>query len=116
MILFQVIFPILSPLGDVVMVLALASGQWRSLIGGYVGFFAMDFLSSLIAFRLDKKPLRWLPLLLVQRFTYRQLMYLVCLRALIAAVAGRAHGWRKLERTGTVTSLPPPALDQRQAA
>ena len=47
-----------------------------------------DVVASFIAFRLDGKPLWWLPLLLVQRFTYRQLMYLVCVRALIAAVSG----------------------------
>ena len=50
----------------------------------------MDVLASAIAFRLDGKPLRWLVLLLIQRFTYRQMLYLVCLRALFAASAADA--------------------------
>jgi hypothetical protein len=85
------------------MLLALLSGSWGSVLSGYLGFLAMDVFASVIAFRLDRKPLRWLPLLLIQRFTYRQFMYLVCLRALVAAVSGGRHGWRKLERTGAVS-------------
>ncbi|MFO0734551.1 MAG: glycosyltransferase [Labilithrix sp.] len=107
MILFQVLFPLLSPIGDAVMLIALFSGNWRSILSGYVGFLAMDMLASAVAFKLDDKPLRWLPLLLVQRFTYRQFMYLVCLRAIVAAIAGRRHGWRKLERLGTATLAAP---------
>ena len=103
MVLFQVVFPLLSPIGDAVMLLALLSGSWGSVLSGYLGFLAMDVFASVIAFRLDRKPLRWLPLLLIQRFTYRQFMYLVCLRALVAAVSGGRHGWRKLERTGAVS-------------
>lgn len=103
MILFQVLFPLLSPIGDAVMVAALFTGNTGAVLSGYLGFLAMDLLASAVAFKLDGKPLRWLPLLLVQRFTYRQLMYLVCLRAFLAALSGGRHGWRKLERTGSAT-------------
>jgi hypothetical protein len=44
-------------------------------------------------------------LLLVQRFTYRQFMYFVSLRAMIAVLEGARHGWRKLDRTGSVTPV-----------
>jgi len=50
--------------------------------------------------------MRWLPLLLVQRFTYRQFLYLVSFRAMLAVIAGSRHGWSKLARTGTVVALP----------
>lgn len=103
MILFQVVFPLLSPIGDAVMLVALATGNWSSILSGYVGFLALDLLASAVAFKLDGKPLRWLPLLLIQRFTYRQFMYLVSLRAIVAAIVGQRHGWRKLERLGTAT-------------
>ena len=106
MILFQVVFPLLSPIGDAVMIYALLTGNLGSVLSGYLGFLAMDVLASAIAFRLDRKPLRWLALLLIQRFTYRQLLYFVCLRALVAAVNGGRHGWRKLERTASVTPAP----------
>jgi cellulose synthase/poly-beta-1,6-N-acetylglucosamine synthase-like glycosyltransferase len=103
MVVFQVIFPMLSPIGDIMMVLSVFRGDWRAFLVGYVAFLAMDICGSLLAFTLDHKPLRWLPLLLVQRFSYRQIMYYVCFKAMIAAVRGARYGWRKLDRTGSVT-------------
>jgi hypothetical protein len=43
-----------------------------------------------------------LPLLVVQRFCYRQLLYITALRAALAALKGRMLGWNKLIRTGRV--------------
>ena len=37
----------------------------------------------------------------LQRFVYRQLMYYVVLKSLVAAIRGGAVGWNKFERTGT---------------
>ncbi|MBC8074101.1 MAG: glycosyltransferase, partial [Deltaproteobacteria bacterium] len=104
--LFQVLFPILSPIGDFALAAAIVSGSWSAVLSGYLGFLAMDLMASALAFRLDRKPMRWLPLLLIQRFTYRQFLYLVSFRAMVAVLAGSRHGWRKLERTGSVITLP----------
>ncbi len=104
MIIFQVVFPLLSPIGDIMMVASVFRGDWRAFLAGYVAFLVMDICGSLLAFTLDRKPLKWLPLLLVQRFSYRQIMYYVCFNAMIAAVRGARHGWRKLDRTGSVTT------------
>jgi cellulose synthase/poly-beta-1,6-N-acetylglucosamine synthase-like glycosyltransferase/peptidoglycan/xylan/chitin deacetylase (PgdA/CDA1 family)/spore germination protein YaaH len=103
MVVFQVIFPMLSPVGDIMMVLSVFRGDWRAFLAGYLAFLAMDICGSLLAFTLDHKPLRWLPLLLIQRFSYRQIMYYVCFRAMIAAIRGARYGWRKLDRTGSVS-------------
>jgi cellulose synthase/poly-beta-1,6-N-acetylglucosamine synthase-like glycosyltransferase/peptidoglycan/xylan/chitin deacetylase (PgdA/CDA1 family)/spore germination protein YaaH len=102
MVIFQVIFPMLSPIGDVIMIGSIFHGDWKAFLAGYVAFLFMDICGSVLAFTLDHKPMRWLPLLLVQRFTYRQIMYYVCFKAMIAAVKGARHGWRKLDRTGSV--------------
>ena len=104
MVVFQVLFPVLSPIGDIMMVLSIWRGDWGAFLSGYLAFLAMDMCGSLLAFTLDRKPLRWLPLLLVQRFSYRQIMYYVCFRAMMSALRGRKHGWRKLERTGSLTT------------
>ena len=111
---FQVLFPLLSPIGDLALLLSLGRGHLSAVASGYLGFLLLDLVASIFAFILDRKPLSWLPLLLVQRFSYRQFLYLVALRAMLGAVAGTRHGWRKLERTGTVdapvvtpTPLPP---------
>jgi peptidoglycan-N-acetylglucosamine deacetylase len=108
MVLFQIIFPTLSPIGDIVMLLSIFRGDWSAFLSGYLAFLAMDVCGSLLAFTLDKKPMRWLLLLLIQRFTYRQLMYYVSIKAMIAAIRGRKHGWRKLDRTGSVSPNPMP--------
>ncbi len=107
LVLFQVLFPVASPLGDLAMLHAIVTGQWSSFLSGYLGFLAMDVVASVLAFRLDRKPLRWLALLLVQRFTYRQFLYAVSVWSMASAALGARQGWRKLERLGTVTPLPP---------
>ncbi|MFO0692521.1 MAG: glycosyltransferase [Polyangiales bacterium] len=100
--LFQVLFPLVSPIGDFVLLLSLLSGDFSAILAGYAGFLAMDVVASALAFRLDRKPMRWLLLLLVQRFTYRQFMYLVSLKSMLAVLEGARHGWKKLDRTGSV--------------
>jgi cellulose synthase/poly-beta-1,6-N-acetylglucosamine synthase-like glycosyltransferase/peptidoglycan/xylan/chitin deacetylase (PgdA/CDA1 family)/spore germination protein YaaH len=115
MVVFQVIFPLLSPIGDIVMVLSVWRGDWRAFLAGYVAFLLMDICGSLLAFTLDHKPVKWLALLLVQRFSYRQIMYYICFKAMIEAVRGARHGWRKLDRTGSVT-VTPALADAAQAA
>jgi hypothetical protein len=45
---------------------------------------------------------RLVPLLLLQRFTYRQLLYVTAIRSLLAAIKGTLVGWGKLVRTGNV--------------
>ena len=115
LLLFQVLFPIASPLGDAAMLHAVATGEWSSFLSGYLGFLAMDVLASVLAFRLDRKPLHWLALLLVQRFTYRQFLYLVSLWSMVSAALGARQGWRKLERLGTVAPLPARATSLRPA-
>ena len=43
---------------------------------------------------------RLLPLVFVQRFCYRQLLYVTAVRVAAAALKGRMLGWGKLMRTG----------------
>jgi hypothetical protein len=60
-------------------------------------------MAGVIAFLLerneDKRLLAWLVL---QRFFYRQLMYVVALRTFLASLRGREMGWSKLERKASV--------------
>ena len=112
-VLFQILFPTLSPIGDAVMVFSIIRGDWRAFLAGYLAFLAMDMCASLLAFFLDKKPKWWLIMLLFQRFSYRQIMYYISLKAMLAALRGMRHGWRKLDRQGSVALAPaaptPPA-------
>ncbi len=113
--LFQLLLPLVSPIIDLlflgsVLLWGLAQFRvahlpqlWtqedveRSLIF-FIAFMLIDLLTCVIAFALEKHEewsLLW-PLLL-QRFYYRQMMYVVLFRAVMRAVQGRAVGWRGVE-------------------
>ena len=64
----------------------------------FIGFMLIDFFTCVVAFLLERHEewsLLW-PLLL-QRFYYRQMMYMVLFRAVKRAVQGSAVGWRGVE-------------------
>ena len=54
-----------------------------------------------------KKWWSLLPLVVVQRFCYRQLLYWVAIRSSAAAIKGKIVGWGKLQRTGKVVFVNP---------
>ena len=71
----------------------------------WLAFQAFDIFAAGLGLRLDGG--RWsfsvIPLVLLQRVTYRQLLYVTAIRALLAALKGTFVGWGKLVRTGRVT-------------
>jgi peptidoglycan-N-acetylglucosamine deacetylase len=64
----------------------------------FLGFLLIDVLTCALAFALEKKE-DWTLLVpvLLQRFYYRQLMYVVLFRSVKEAVSGRPVGWRGVE-------------------
>ena len=118
LVIFQVLFPLVSPVMDLHMGLSLAAAALQQhqhptefstdIIARtaffYALFVAVDLAAAALAFLLERKEdwrlLMWLPL---QRFAYRQLMYYVLLKSMITAVRGSVVGWGKLERKATVT-------------
>jgi cellulose synthase/poly-beta-1,6-N-acetylglucosamine synthase-like glycosyltransferase/spore germination protein YaaH/peptidoglycan/xylan/chitin deacetylase (PgdA/CDA1 family) len=100
--IFQIIFPLLAPIGDIVFLIALFSGSFGVIFWSYLFFTAMELVSALYAFVIDKKPKRLLLMAFVQRFYYRQFLYITIMRAIYAILRGRRYGWNKLERLGTV--------------
>jgi hypothetical protein len=64
----------------------------------FIGFLLIDILTCIIAFALERKE-DWTLLIpvLLQRFYYRQLMYVVLFRSVKEAVSGRPVGWRGVE-------------------
>ena len=104
MFLFQVVFPVLSPIGDLVFVLSIFRGDMQAIAVGYLLFLLMDVCGSLLAFTLERRPKRLMWLILIQRFFYRQFMYVITYRSMLAMMRGKHHGWNKLQRTGSVKS------------
>ena len=102
LLLFQIIFPALAPLSLVVLLVSAIRGAWLLPLLWFGVFVAVDLTGAAVAFRLEKRGLKDLWVVMAQRFYYRPFMYVVTLRSLLAAVAGRRHGWNKLERHGSV--------------
>jgi peptidoglycan-N-acetylglucosamine deacetylase len=80
----------------------------------FLGFLLIDVLACMLAFALERKE-DWSLLgpVLLQRFYYRQLMYVVLFRSVKEAVSGRPVGWRGVEPetpAGPPPSLKDPAL------
>ncbi|QQR78697.1 MAG: glycosyltransferase [Candidatus Moraniibacteriota bacterium] len=119
--IFQILFPLVAPLMDLLLVSSLAWYGWQKwqhplafsgfqgvpeVLGYYLLFLALDFFTALIPFLWERHErlslLLWLPL---QRFFYRQLLYYVTFRALWTAAKGTLAHWRKVERKATAEIL-----------
>jgi peptidoglycan-N-acetylglucosamine deacetylase len=115
--LFQLALPLISPvidllfLGSVIawalaqyhivrlpLLSATASADVERSVLFFLGFLVIDMFTCVLAFVLERKE-DWTLLIpvLLQRFYYRQLMYVVLFRSVKEAVSGRPVGWRGVE-------------------
>ena len=118
LLIFQILFPFISPIMDMMFLFSLAWAFWqrhnnqvdfsqmhtfRQAVIFYVLFTLVDLLTATIPFFLERKEqwslLVWMPL---QRFFYRQLMYYVAIKAVMSALSGRLVGWGKFARHSSV--------------
>ena len=119
--IFQVLFPLISPVMDLLLVYTLAVSAidyWQQPVGYsstnlqqvlfyYALFLAIDWAAGLFAFLLERRE-RWSLLwwLFLQRFCYRQVMYYVMIKSVMMAIRGPVVGWGKLERKATAEAGP----------
>lgn len=119
--IFQILFPLISPVMDLMLVWALFSAAWQrvehpaeyvatnlyQVLFYYAVFLAVDWLTAAFALLLEKRErislLWWL---FFQRFCYRQLMYWVMIKSVTTAARGALIGWGKLERKATAEAQP----------
>jgi peptidoglycan-N-acetylglucosamine deacetylase len=113
---FQLVLPLISPIIDLLFLGSIAIWglmqlhlSWmpqmnfvtanleRSVLF-FLGFLLIDILTCVVAFALERDE-DWTLLIpvLLQRFYYRQLMYVVLFRSVKEAVSGRPVGWRGVE-------------------
>lgn len=104
--LFQVLYPLLSPLGDIVLLISLISGHVSVIAEWYLLFLVLDLAGSAMAFCFERKPWAALWVVLIQRFFYRQFLYIVALRVCARIIKGTRQSWNKLERRNSVTLSP----------
>jgi len=112
---FQLVLPLISPIIDLMFFGSLAlwglaqfhvtrlpqlwtTSDVEKSVFFFLGFLLIDILTCLVAFALEHKE-DWTLLIpvLLQRFYYRQLMYVVLFRSVKEAVSGRPVGWRGVE-------------------
>jgi cellulose synthase/poly-beta-1,6-N-acetylglucosamine synthase-like glycosyltransferase len=119
--IFQVLFPLVSPVMDLMLVYTLAIAgleRWQQPVGYsftnlrrvlfyYALFLAVDWCAAGFAFILERRE-RWRLLwwLFLQRFCYRQVLYYVMVKSVATAARGALVGWGKLERKATVELRP----------
>jgi peptidoglycan-N-acetylglucosamine deacetylase len=119
---FQILLPLVSPILDLLFLGSLVlwglaglhvtqiPHLWttedvqRSVVF-FLGFLLIDVLTCVVAFALERHE-DWTLLIpvLLQRFYYRQLMYIVLFRSVKEAVSGRPVGWKGVEKE-------PPAME-----
>ncbi|HLO00368.1 MAG TPA: glycosyltransferase [Pyrinomonadaceae bacterium] len=114
--IFQILFPLISPVMDLMLVYTLvvagldrlqqpaaySSTALRQVLFYYALFLAIDWLAAGFAFLLEKKESwRLLWWLFLQRFCYRQVMYYVMIKSVAVATRGSTVGWGKLDRKAT---------------
>jgi hypothetical protein len=113
--IFQIVLPLISPVLDLLFFGSLllwclaqlhitqipqlwTSADVQRSVVFFLGFLIIDVLTCAIAFTLERQE-DWTLLIpvLLQRFYYRQLMYIVLFRSVKEAVSGRPVGWRGVE-------------------
>jgi peptidoglycan-N-acetylglucosamine deacetylase len=100
--IFQVLLAAVSPFAEVMMIAGLVAGNWRLVLGYYLGFYLLELATAALAFVLEGENLSDLWLFFFQRVYFRMLMQWVLGRSLLYALQGRRVGWGKLDRTATV--------------
>ncbi len=123
---FQLVLPLISPIIDLMFfgsLLLWGLAQFRvtrlpqlwttadveKSVFFFLGFLLIDILTCMVAFALERKE-DWTLLIpvLLQRFYYRQLMYVVLFRSVKEAVSGRPVGWRGVEPESPVRASKAP--------
>ncbi|MEH7304049.1 polysaccharide deacetylase family protein [Neobacillus drentensis] len=101
--LFQYIYQTISPIADLLFIIALFNPHPEKAAIGFILFYLLDFCTSLYAFRLEKESPKPLGSLFLQRILYKQLMTYVVVKSIFSAIKGVTVGWGKLKRKGNVT-------------
>jgi hypothetical protein len=121
--IFQMLLPLVSPFIDIMFLAgiihyvgdryfhpeAASAANFQKLLAYFVGFLLIDFITSSIAFSLERRhPANkgdgWLLFhIWLQRFAYRQLFSIVLFKTLKRAIDGKPFNWDKIERTARMS-------------
>ena len=120
---FQMLLPLVSPFIDIMFLFgvgqyfvdryyhpeAASAASFEKLLVYFLGFLVIDFITSSIAFSLERphpanKGDKWLLFhIWLQRFAYRQVFSVVLFRTLKRAIDGKPFAWDKIQRTAQMS-------------
>jgi cellulose synthase/poly-beta-1,6-N-acetylglucosamine synthase-like glycosyltransferase len=121
--IFQMFLPLVSPFIDVMFLYGVAnyfadrhyhpesvsSASLDKLLVFFVGFLLIDFVTSSVAFSLERRhPANkgdgWLLFhIWLQRFAYRQVFSIVLFKTVMRAIDGKPFNWDKIKRTAKMS-------------
>jgi len=121
--IFQILLPLFSPFIDIMFVAGLvhyavdrhyhpeaaSAANFDRLLVYFVGFLLIDFVTSSLAFSLERRHLAnkgdgWLLFhIWLQRFAYRQVFSFVLFKTVKRAIDGKPFNWGKQERTAKMS-------------
>ncbi|HTZ96267.1 MAG TPA: glycosyltransferase [Terriglobales bacterium] len=122
-VVFQILLPLVSPFIDFMFLVGMTNyfvqkhfhpdstdpADFQRLVLFFAAFLIIDFLTSAIAFALErrqpeaKEDVGLLSQVWLQRFAYRQLFSLVLFKTVKRAIEGEKFAWDKLERTAKMS-------------
>lgn len=104
LLIFNFIIPLFSPLVDILFVAGLFTHDADQYIFFYLLYYFLDCLISALAYYYDheKFDLKKAFYLFVQRFIYRQILFVVLFKAYMRAMRGELVSWGVIKRTGNV--------------
>ncbi|WP_007026672.1 glycosyltransferase, partial [Saccharomonospora iraqiensis] len=97
---FQVLLPMLAPVIDVFLLYGVLFLDPGTTVLLWLSMLAIQGVGAYCAFGLDRESRSVLWLLPTQQLVYRQLMYVVLVQSVLAAVSGVRVRWQHLRRTG----------------
>jgi cellulose synthase/poly-beta-1,6-N-acetylglucosamine synthase-like glycosyltransferase/peptidoglycan/xylan/chitin deacetylase (PgdA/CDA1 family)/spore germination protein YaaH len=121
--IFQMLLPLVSPFIDIMFLFgvgqffvdryyhpeAASTASFEKLLVYFLGFMVIDFVTSSVAFSLERKhPANkgdgWLLFhIWLQRFAYRQVFSVVLFKTVKRAIDGRPFNWDKIARTAKMS-------------
>ena len=129
--IFQMFLPLVSPFIDLLFAYGIVNylidrhyhpeaaspASFVKLVTYFLGFLVIDFLTSSVAFSLERhhpanKGDGWLLFhIWLQRFAYRQLFSLVIAKTLKRAIDGKPFNWDKIKRTAKMSKKTEEAME-----
>ena len=129
--IFQMLLPLVSPFIDLLFAWGIVNylidrhyhpeaaspASFEKLVTYFLGFLVIDFLTSSVAFSLERRhPANkgdvWLLFhIWLQRFAYRQLFSLVIAKTLKRAIDGKPFAWDKIARTAKMSKKTEAAME-----